>query len=97
MPMKNERLLSRALLTQILLARGCAVEPASSLPPSVVPARIPPLSPEARQPPAPLVLSDLLARADKRAGELAKAYDRAREAGEQCVREYDGLASPIAQ
>ncbi|MDD1959026.1 DUF2514 domain-containing protein [Pseudomonas sp. 39004] len=40
---------------------------------------------------AAMVLSDLLARADARAGELAKAYDRARIAGDQCVREYDSL------
>jgi hypothetical protein len=38
-----------------------------------------------------MVLSDLLTRADVRAGELAKAYDRARIAGEQCEREYDVL------
>ncbi|WP_409567247.1 DUF2514 family protein [Pseudomonas sp.] len=38
-----------------------------------------------------MVLSDLLARADARAGELAKAYDQARIAGHQCVQEYDGL------
>lgn len=37
------------------------------------------------------VLSDLLTRADERAGELAKAYDAARTAGRQCEREYDGL------
>ncbi|MEX0297228.1 DUF2514 domain-containing protein [Pseudomonas putida] len=40
---------------------------------------------------AAMVLSDLLARADARAGELAQAYDRARVAGEQCAREYDAL------
>ncbi|WP_207869489.1 DUF2514 domain-containing protein [Pseudomonas sp. 51_B] len=40
---------------------------------------------------AAMVLSDLLARADARAGELAKAYDRARIAGRQCVSEYNGL------
>ena len=40
---------------------------------------------------AAMVLSDLLARADERAGELAQAYDRARIAGQQCEREYDGL------
>ncbi|QKK98382.1 DUF2514 family protein [Pseudomonas sp. 13159349] len=40
---------------------------------------------------AAMVLSDLLARADARAGELAKAYDRARVAGEQCQREYELL------
>ncbi|MGE8045131.1 DUF2514 domain-containing protein [Pseudomonas monteilii] len=40
---------------------------------------------------AAMVLSDLLARADTRAGELAKAYDRARIAGEQCEQEYDRL------
>ncbi len=40
---------------------------------------------------AAMVLSDLLARADARAGELAKAYDRARIAGLQCAQEYDGL------
>lgn len=40
---------------------------------------------------AAMVLSDLLARADERAGELAKAYDRARISGQQCEREYDTL------
>ncbi|MBH3412863.1 DUF2514 domain-containing protein [Pseudomonas putida] len=40
---------------------------------------------------AAMVLSDLLARADERAGELAKAYDAARTAGRQCEREYDAL------
>ncbi|WP_236238445.1 DUF2514 domain-containing protein [Pseudomonas faucium] len=40
---------------------------------------------------AAMVLSDLLARADERAGELAKAYDLARVAGRQCEREYDAL------
>ncbi|MFB1630147.1 DUF2514 domain-containing protein [Pseudomonas sp. AP-1] len=40
---------------------------------------------------AAMVLSDMLARTDERAGELAKAYDRARIAGEQCEREYDSL------
>ncbi|MCY1463236.1 hypothetical protein D9M71_811040 [compost metagenome] len=48
-------------------------------------------SPDARQPRAAMVLSDLLARADERAGELAKAYDLARIAGQQCEREYDAL------
>ncbi|MGE8302897.1 MAG: DUF2514 domain-containing protein [Pseudomonas kermanshahensis] len=43
---------------------------------------------------AAMVLSDLLARADKRAGELAKAYDAARSAGRQCEREYDALTPP---
>jgi len=46
---------------------------------------------------AAMVLSDLLARADARAGELAKAYDRARIAGLQCVWEYDGLGSEHAR
>lgn len=40
---------------------------------------------------AAMVLSDLLARTDARAGELAKAYDRARIAGQLCEREYDVL------
>ncbi|MBC3491886.1 DUF2514 domain-containing protein [Pseudomonas taiwanensis] len=40
---------------------------------------------------AAMVLSDLLARADEQAGELAKAYDRARVAGAQCAQEYDAL------
>jgi hypothetical protein len=38
-----------------------------------------------------MVLSDLLARADARSGELAQAYDRARIAGQQCEREYGAL------
>ena len=40
---------------------------------------------------AAMVLSDLLQRADKRAGELAAAYDRARIAGLTCERSYDGV------
>ncbi|WP_286915869.1 MULTISPECIES: DUF2514 family protein [Pseudomonas] len=38
---------------------------------------------------AALVLSQLLERADARAGDLANAYDRARIAGEACERAYD--------
>ena len=41
---------------------------------------------------AAMVLSDLLARADARAGELATAYDRALIAGHQCEREYSGMS-----
>ncbi|MFS0827478.1 DUF2514 domain-containing protein [Pseudomonas phoenicis] len=40
---------------------------------------------------AAMVLSDLLARADARAGELAKAYDRARVAGLACEASYSAL------
>jgi hypothetical protein len=40
---------------------------------------------------AAMVLSDLLARADARAGELAAAYDRARVAGLACEASYDRL------
>lgn len=40
---------------------------------------------------AAMVLSDLLARADARAGELAKAYDQARIAGELCEASYNAL------
>lgn len=40
---------------------------------------------------AALVLSDLLSRADARAGELAAAYDRARIAGLACEAAYTGL------
>ncbi|WP_281212046.1 DUF2514 domain-containing protein [Pseudomonas fulva] len=43
---------------------------------------------------AAMVLSDLLARADARAGELAKAYDRARIAGLACEASYTGLTTP---
>ena len=43
---------------------------------------------------AAMVLSDLLARADERAGELATALDLARAAGRQCEREYDALTPP---
>ncbi|EKP0262641.1 DUF2514 domain-containing protein [Aeromonas sobria] len=43
----------------------------------------------ARQP--AVVLADLLGRADARAGELAKAFDRARTAGLACERAYDAL------
>jgi hypothetical protein len=38
-----------------------------------------------------MVLSDMLARADARAGELAAVYDRARIAGRQCEMEYNSL------
>lgn len=41
---------------------------------------------------AAMVLSDLLARADKRAGELAEAFDRSLIAGRQCEHEYDSLS-----
>lgn len=40
---------------------------------------------------AAMVLSDLLARADARAGELAKAYDDARIAGLACEASYTSL------
>ncbi|WP_313447535.1 DUF2514 domain-containing protein [Pseudomonas sp.] len=40
---------------------------------------------------AAMVLSDLLTRADARAGELAKAYDRARIAGQTCEASYNAL------
>jgi hypothetical protein len=40
---------------------------------------------------AAMVLSDLLARADARAGELAKVYDRARIAGLACEASYNAL------
>ncbi|HDS0931166.1 TPA: DUF2514 domain-containing protein [Pseudomonas putida] len=40
---------------------------------------------------AAMVLSDLLARADARAGELAKAYDQARIAGLACEASYNAL------
>ncbi|WP_314924104.1 DUF2514 family protein [Aeromonas piscicola] len=43
----------------------------------------------ARQP--AVVLADLLGRADARAGELARAYDRARTAGLACERAYLSL------
>ncbi|UBH57080.1 DUF2514 domain-containing protein [Aeromonas enteropelogenes] len=38
-----------------------------------------------------MVLAELLSRADKRAGELAAAYDRARATGLACERAYDAL------
>ena len=41
---------------------------------------------------AAMVLSDLLQRADKRAGELAAAYDRARIAGLTCEASYNSLS-----
>ena len=40
---------------------------------------------------AAMVLSDLLTRADARAGELAKAYDQARIAGLACEASYNAL------
>lgn len=41
---------------------------------------------------AAMVLSELFQRADKRAGEMAAAYDRARIAGLTCERSYDSLS-----
>lgn len=41
---------------------------------------------------AALVLSQLLERADARAGDLAKAYDRARIAGQACEHAYDVIS-----
>ncbi len=49
----NERLPKVLLLGLMLLASGCTTTPANSPPPSVAPARIPPLPLEARQPAAP--------------------------------------------
>jgi hypothetical protein len=40
---------------------------------------------------AAMVLSDLLQKADRRAGDLAKFADRSRVAGLACERAYDGL------
>ncbi|WP_144435125.1 DUF2514 family protein, partial [Pseudomonas syringae group genomosp. 3] len=40
---------------------------------------------------AAMVLSDLLGRADARAGELAKAYDQSRIAGLACERSHKSL------
>jgi hypothetical protein len=42
---------------------------------------------------AAMVLSDLFQRADKRAGELAKAYDSARIAGLACEQTYGSIRS----
>lgn len=42
---------------------------------------------------ARLVLSDVFARLDQRAGELAEAYDRARIAGLACEAAYDMVGS----
>ncbi|TLG93562.1 DUF2514 family protein [Pseudomonas edaphica] len=44
---------------------------------------------------AAMVLSDLLQRADKRAGELAAAYDRARIAGLTCERSYQSVRAAV--
>lgn len=43
---------------------------------------------------AAMVLSDLLTRADERAGELAAAFDRARIAGLACEASYHALTKP---
>ncbi|WP_145182504.1 DUF2514 domain-containing protein [Pseudomonas sp. URMO17WK12:I11] len=40
---------------------------------------------------AAMVLSDLLTRADARAGELAQAYDQAKIAGQLCEASYNAL------
>lgn len=45
---------------------------------------------------AAMVLSDLLTRADARAGELAKAYDHAKIAGLACERSYEALRATSA-
>lgn len=47
--------------------------------------------------PAAMVLSDMLGRADARAGELAKAYDAARIAGLACERTYRDLLGEAEQ
>ncbi|MEX5531423.1 DUF2514 domain-containing protein [Pseudomonas syringae] len=44
---------------------------------------------------AAMVLSDLLGRADARAGELAKAYDESRIAGLACNRFVHALPKPL--
>ncbi|AAY37805.1 DUF2514 domain-containing protein [Pseudomonas syringae] len=44
---------------------------------------------------AAMVLSELLSRADARAGELAKAYDESRIAGLACNRFVDALPKPL--
>ncbi|EKG38089.1 DUF2514 domain-containing protein [Pseudomonas syringae] len=44
---------------------------------------------------AAMVLSDLLGRADTRAGELAKAYDESRIAGLACNRFVEALHKPL--
>jgi len=46
-------------------------------------------------PPSGMVLAELFERADKRAGELAAAYDRARAAGLACEASYDALERSI--
>ena len=43
---------------------------------------------------AAMVLSDLLSRADARAGEMAAAFDRARVAGLACEASYNALIKP---
>ncbi|WP_436278810.1 DUF2514 family protein [Pseudomonas juntendi] len=43
---------------------------------------------------AVMVLSNLLERADERAGELAKAYDKARLAEQVCVRVTQHFVHP---
>ncbi len=50
-----------------------------------------PVIPELAATRAAGVLSDMLGRADQRAGELAKIADQSRIAGEACQREYDYL------
>ncbi|RYE61894.1 MAG: DUF2514 domain-containing protein [Oxalobacteraceae bacterium] len=44
---------------------------------------------------AAMVLSDLFQRADKRAGELARAYDAGRIAGQTCERSYDAITKHL--
>jgi len=45
---------------------------------------------------AAMVLADVLARCDARAGELAAAYDRAALAGALCERAYDEIEKPAS-
>lgn len=93
--MKKERLLMLALLTPMLLASGCAVTPPKLA--ATVSCPGPDTAAVARGQAATraaMVLSDLLARADKRTESLAEALDRARAAGRQCEREYDALTPP---
>jgi hypothetical protein len=90
--MNNERLLMLALLTAILLSWGCSTKPPGSPPPSVAPGTdTTAVARGQASTRAAMVLSELRDRADARAGELAKAYDQARIAGQVCERSYNAL------
>ncbi len=83
------------LLSLTLLASGCARKQANWLPEQACTSGDPEAARRgASATRAAVVLSELFQRADKRAGELAKAYDAARIAGLACERSYKSVGVP---